>query len=112
MIWKREEPMTTKMKSPNTQGATGYCVPFFILVSGTLPRLCTFLSNLAIFRSAKRREVVIVINNPRRTQGNPSPRDLHSNLLQEPAVANGEPNEEELCATSHTFRTRRLACRL
>ena len=60
IIWNRDEPMTTKTKKPSNIGPTGYWFPFFAVVSGTAPRLVMFFSNLSIFLSARRLDVVMV----------------------------------------------------
>lgn len=60
-ICKTADPITTKMNRPNTMGPTGYALFFLDVVSGTCPLLSTFFWNLALFLSANRLEVVIVI---------------------------------------------------
>jgi len=61
MLRKQEnlhDPTTTKTKNPRTIGPTGYEYPFLVLSD---PFLLIFLSNLAIFLSARRLEVVYEI---------------------------------------------------
>lgn len=60
-FWKDlHDPMTTKMKNPSRTGPTGKSFPFFVLVSGTAPRLVIFFSNFCTFLSASLLEVVYI----------------------------------------------------
>jgi hypothetical protein len=48
MIWKMDDPITTKTKKPSTNGPTRYELAFFTVVSGTTPLFRMFFFFLTL----------------------------------------------------------------